>query len=263
MSDKIIEMRLRNRVAVVTGAGSGIGKAIAVLFAQEGARVVVVDIIEERAAETVNSIIKMGLEAIAIIADVSDAQSVDQLGKQTIDQYKNIDILINNAAYSAGDNILDIEEANWDANLNVTLKSVYLCSKAMLPIMIAQKRGVILNISSVNGVTGFGLMGYSAAKAGVNNLTQNLAIEYGKYNIRVNAICPGTVRTPVWENRLKSDPTLFDSFAKWYPLGRVGEPSDIAKAALFLVSDDASWITGTILVVDGGLTAGYYKILNE
>jgi NAD(P)-dependent dehydrogenase (short-subunit alcohol dehydrogenase family) len=254
-------MKLKDRVAIVTGGGRGIGEAIATLFAQEGARVVIVDINKECTTQVVKSITQMGKDAVAMIADVSDARAVDHIITQAIDQYKNIDILVNNVAYSAGDNILEIDEANWDANLDVTLKTVYLCSRSVLPYMMSQKRGVILNISSVNGITGFGLMGYSAAKAGINNLTQNLAQEFGKYNIRINAICPGAVRTPVWDDRYKADPTLFDGFAKQYPLGRVGEPLDIANAALFLVSDDASWITGTILVVDGGLTAGYSKIL--
>ncbi|MCB0183826.1 MAG: SDR family oxidoreductase, partial [Caldilineaceae bacterium] len=132
------------------------------------------------------------------------------------------------------------------------------CSKAVLPAMIEARRGAIVNIASVNGLTGLGEEGYSAAKAGVINLTQNMAIKYGRHNVRANVICPGTVQTPIWHERLKSDPAIFDKLAQWYPLGRVGQPEDIAKAALYLASDDAAWVTGTVLTVDGGLMAGSY-----
>jgi meso-butanediol dehydrogenase / (S,S)-butanediol dehydrogenase / diacetyl reductase len=129
-----------------------------------------------------------------------------------------------------------------------------------VPGMIERRRGVIINIASVNGLTGLGEEPYSAAKAGLLNLTQNMAIKYGQYNVRANAICPGTVRTPIWQERVEQDPEIFERLAAWYPLGRVGEPEDIAKAALFLASDDAAWITGAILNVDGGLMAGSYRM---
>lgn len=143
---------------------------------------------------------------------------------------------------------------------NVVLKGVYLCSKAVLPTMIEQKTGAIVNISSVNGLMGLSEEAYSAAKAGVINLTKNMALKYGQHNIRTNVICPGTIQTPIWQARLDNDPQIFDQLAAWYPLGRVGQPEDVAKAALFLASDDASWITGTVLTVDGGLTAGSYRM---
>src|SRR4051812_35865171 len=176
--------------------------------------------------------------------------------RQALNAYGRIDILVNNAGLSVGNDILTIDEATWDLNLNVVLKGVFLCSKEVLPGMIEQGRGVIINISSVNGLYGIGEEPYSAAKAGMINLTQNMAVKYGPKGVRVNCICPGSIDTPIWGERVKQDPTIFQNLAKWYPLRRIGQPEDVANASLFLASDDASWITGVIFPVDGGLTAG-------
>jgi NAD(P)-dependent dehydrogenase (short-subunit alcohol dehydrogenase family) len=184
------------------------------------------------------------------------------MAAQTLKSYGQIDILVNNASIAEGNDILEFDEDVWDANLDVVLKSVYLCAKAVVPAMINQGRGgAIVNIASVNALTALGHMAYSAAKAGVVNLTKNMAVYYGQYNIRVNAISPGTVRTPIWEPRVAVNPHIFEELAQWYPLGRVGEPEDVAKAALFLASDDAAWVTGETLVVDGGLLAGNYRMI--
>lgn len=253
-------MRLQDRVALITGGGSGIGQAIALLFAKEGATVVVVDRIEERAQTTVQMIQSAGGAALALAADVAQQNSVNTMATQAINQYGRVDILVNNAAIAEGDDILTFDEETWDRNLNIVLKGVYLCSKALLPPMIAQRRGAIVNIASVNGLTGLGEEAYSAAKAGVINLTKNMALKYGQFNVRANVICPGTIQTPIWGTVLQKDPQVFDRLAKWYPLGRVGQPEDIAKAALYLASDDAAWVTGTTLTVDGGLMAGSYRM---
>jgi NAD(P)-dependent dehydrogenase (short-subunit alcohol dehydrogenase family) len=138
-----------------------------------------------------------------------------------------------------------------------------LCSKAVLPAMIAQKNGAIVNIASVNGLTGLGEEAYSAAKAGVINLTQNMALKYGRFNVRANVICPGTIQTPIWQPQLEKDPQIFERLIPWYPLGRIGQPEDVARAALFLASDEAAWITGVTLPVDGGLMAGSYRMARE
>lgn len=197
----------------------------------------------------------MGRQVLAVTLDVTDSQAIQQMVAAVRDRFGQIDILVNNAAFSQGDDILTIDEATWDRNLDVVLKSVFLCSKAVLSTMIERRRGAIINIASVNGISTFGEEAYSAGKAGVINLTRNMATKYGQYHVRVNVICPGTIQTPLWQPRLEADPQLFEKLADWYPLGRVGQPEDVAQAALYLASDAASWVTGISLVVDGGLLA--------
>lgn len=256
-------MRLEDRVAVVTGGGSGIGQAIAQRFAREGASVVVADRFEARAQTTAQQITADGGSAVTVAVDVALAAPVAELAARAQAAYGRVDILVNNAAISEGDDILTIDEATWEHNLAIVLKGVYLCSKALLPGMIERRQGAIVNIASVNGLTGLGEEAYSAAKAGVINLTKNMALKYGQYNVRVNVICPGTIQTPIWEPILQKDPQTFARLAKWYPLGRVGQPADIANAALFLASDEAAWVTGSTLVVDGGLMAGNFRMGQE
>ena len=256
-------MRLPNTVALVTGGGSGIGRAIAERFAREGAQIVAADLKPERAEETAARIKAAGGDAIGIYVDVANAAAVAEMARRAVDAFGRVDVLVNNAGLSVGDDILDFDEAAWDLNLDVVLKGVYLCSRALLPGMLERRRGVILNIGSVNGLMGLGEAAYSAAKAGMVNLTQNMAISYGDRGVRVNCIAPGTIRTPIWAERVEKDPQVFDKLARWYPLGRVGEPEDVASAALFLASDEASWITGVVLPVDGGLTAGSYGMSRD
>ena len=253
-------MRLADQVVIVTGGGSGIGRAIALQFAAEGATIVAADLVPERAIETADLIKSSGGRAIGVAADVSKAADVSAMAVAATNAFARVDILVNNAGLSVGDTVLDFDEAAWDLNLDVVLKSVYLCSRSVLPDMIERGRGVILNIASVNGLRAVGEAAYSAAKAGMINLTANMAIHFGDKGIRVNCIAPGTIRTPIWGARVQRDPEVFEKVAKWYPLGRVGEPEDVAKAALFLCSDDAAWITGVTLPVDGGLTVGSYRL---
>ena len=249
-------MRLATRVALVTGGGSGIGQAIAMLFAQEGAKVAVADRYLERAESTADKIRATGGDALALKADVASQAEVNSMAERALATYGMVDTLVNNAGISLGSDILTIDEDVWDLNLAVVLKSVYLCSKAILPNMLASKQGAIINISSVNGLTGIGEEAYSAAKAAIINLTQNMAVRYGRQQVRVNVICPGTIQTPIWAERVAKEPDVFEKLSKWYPLGRVGQPEDVARAALFLASDEAAWITGATLNVDGGLMAG-------
>ncbi len=256
-------MQLSNRVALVTGGGSGIGRAICLRFAQEGATVVAVDLVLARAEETIGIVKAAGGSGLALQADVADDAAIHHAVQLALNAYSVVDILVNNAAISQGSDILTIDEATWDLNLAVVLKSVFLVSRAVLPSMLAQKRGAIVNISSVNGLTGIGEEPYSAAKAGVINLTKNLAVRYGSQGVRANVICPGTIQTPIWAERLKKEPGIFAKLEKWYPLGRVGQPEDVANAALFLASDQAAWITGAVLNVDGGLMAGTYRFSQE
>jgi NAD(P)-dependent dehydrogenase (short-subunit alcohol dehydrogenase family) len=177
-----------------------------------------------------------------------------------LDRFGRLDVLVNNAGVSLGDSVLDTDPATWDRNFAVVLKGAYHFTRAALPAMRERRRGVIVNVASVNGLLGLGEDAYSAAKAGLINFTQNLAVRYGADGIRANVICPGTVRTPIWRDTLARRPDVFERLAAWYPLGRVGEPDDVARAALFLASDDAAWITGAVLPVDGGLTAGLRRM---
>jgi NAD(P)-dependent dehydrogenase (short-subunit alcohol dehydrogenase family) len=252
-------MRFQDRVVVVTGSGSGIGRVMAQRFAAEGARVAVVDWHEERASEVAAEI----PQALAVRADVSSGADVAAMEAAVRSSLGAVDVLVNNAAVAEGDDVLAMDEATWEKDVAVVLKSVFVCSKAVLPAMIERRRGVIVNITSVNALSALGNEAYSAAKAGVINLTKGIAVRYGSFGVRCNAIAPGTIRTPIWQERVDRDPSVFERLVKWYPLGRVGEPEDIANAAMFLASDEASWITGTVLTVDGGLMAGNYRMTRE
>ena len=249
-------MRLQDRVAVITGGGSGIGQAIAYRFAKEGAAIIAADLIPERADTTAKAIQASGGRAIAVKADVAKEADVIAMIADAVRAFGKVDILVNNAGLSRGGDVTTISEEIWDLNLDIVLKGPFFCSKAVLPAMLERGSGVIINIASVNGLTGIGEEPYSAAKAGLINLTQNMAVRHGPKGVRVNAIAPGSIVTPIWNATVEKDPGVFDRLAKLYPLRRVGTPEDIANAAFFLASDEASWITGTTLVVDGGLTAG-------
>lgn len=249
-------MRFAEQTVIVTGGGGGIGQALCNRFATEGARVVVVDLIGERAQVVAQSITDDGGAAIALEADVSIATQVTETILSARNAFARIDVLVNNAASYEGDDPLAMDESTWDRDVDVSLKGPFLCSQAVLPHMIQQEHGVILNIASVNGLGAYRNEAYSAAKAGLINLTENLAVRYGPQGIRANAIAPGTIRTNAWTHRLEKNPSLFESLQGWYPLGRIGEPDDVARAACFLASNDAAWVTGVVLRVDGGLLAG-------
>jgi NAD(P)-dependent dehydrogenase (short-subunit alcohol dehydrogenase family) len=249
-------MRLENHVALITGGGSGIGRATTLRFAAEGAAVAVFDRHEGAAERVAAEIAAAGGDALAVPGDVTDLAALDAAVATAADRLGTVSILVANAAVSVGDDPLAIDEATWDRTVDIVLKGVFLSAKAVLPGMLAAGRGAIVTISSVNGQAGIGEEPYSAAKAGVINLTKNLATRYGSEGIRANCIAPGTIRTPIWQPRVDRDPEVFDRIGRWYPLGRVGEPEDIANAALFLASDEAAWVTGAVLNVDGGLMAG-------
>lgn len=252
-------MRLKQRVAIITGSGSGIGRAGAQLFAQEGARVVLADVSEEGGRETEKLIHEAGGDALFLQTDVSQSTQVERLVKTVIDRYRRLDILWNNAAAVKTSAEVDrpvheLPEAVWDLILNVTLKGVYLCSKYVLPYMMAARKGCIINTSSVDALVGQGgYDSYTAAKGGVLSLTRSMAVYYSRFNIRVNTICPGTILTPATEAWLGIPKvrSLFESLH----LTRIGRPEDIAKFGVYLASDDAEYITGAILPIDGGFTA--------
>jgi meso-butanediol dehydrogenase/(S,S)-butanediol dehydrogenase/diacetyl reductase len=246
--------RLDGKSAVVTGGGSGIGRAICRRFAAEGAAVVVVDVLGERAEEVASEI---GGQAVQ--CDVTAAADVARMAAAA----GRVDVLVNNAGGGKADDLRQIDEELWDAEVALNLKSAYLCSKAMLPGMIERGGGVIVSIASVNGIAFFANEPYSAAKAGLINLTRSMAARHGRDGIRAVAVAPATIRTPQWQERVDKEPAIFERLVRWYPLGRVGEPEDVAAAAAFLASDDASWITGEVLCVDGGLLAGNAQMARE
>jgi NAD(P)-dependent dehydrogenase (short-subunit alcohol dehydrogenase family) len=250
--------RFDGRVAIVTGAGSGIGRETARQLAAEGARVVVADRAGDRADEVAREI-----GAIGVRADVSVAEDVAAMAAAARDSFGPVDLLVNNAGFARGDDVLAIDEATWDEELAVDLKAAYLCARETLPDMIERRGGAIVNVATVNALAALGNEAYSAAKAGLVSLTQSLAVRYGRYGVRANAVAPGTVRTSAWRERLEKEPQVFEKLAAWYPLGRVGEPEDVAHAILFLASDAAAWITGVVLRVDGGLLAGSYRMSRE
>lgn len=249
-------MRLKNKTAIVTGAGRGIGKAIAIRFAQEGATVIVDDVNDTLGTATAAAITEAGGSATFINADVANADAAKRLIAATLAAYGKADILVNNAICSTA----DVLNNNWEANLAVALRGTNHCTEAVIPAMQKVGGGSIVNIASVNGLIGLqGIHAYSAAKGGVIALTRSMAIAHGKDNIRINCICPGTIQTEVWEPMLERNPKILEEITQWYPLGRIGQPIDIANAALFLASDEANFATGTVLVIDGGLTAGNHQ----
>ena len=256
-------MRFQSRVAIITGSGSGLGRVLAHRFAAEGAAVVVADVVEQRATTVADEISGAGGRSLAQTTDVTNAADVEAMVGAAREAFGPVEILVNNAAKATDADFLDVSEEAWDEDVAIALKGSFLCSQAVLGDMTENRSGVILNISSVNALAYFGNEAYSAAKAGILNLTRSLAVRYGPFGVRVNAIAPGTLRTPAWEQRRQKDPDVFDRVAKWYPLGRIGEPEDVAGAALFLASDEAAWISGTVLPIDGGLTAGNMEMARE
>jgi meso-butanediol dehydrogenase / (S,S)-butanediol dehydrogenase / diacetyl reductase len=255
-------MRLNGNVAIITGAGSGIGRATSEIFAREGAAVVVAELNEEQGNQVAQSITDQGGRAVAIPTDVTDSSAMNALVKEAIDRFGKVDTLVNNAGASFKQDLLKIDDADWQASLDLILTAPFYGARAVLPHMIERGSGSIINISSVRGLSGTGEEGYSAAKAGLINLTLNMAVRYGKHGVRTNAICPGTVKTGLTDG-LESMPEVAKRVAARHPLGRLGEPEDIAHACLYLASDEASWVTGAVIPVDGGLIAGPLAMMDE
>jgi NAD(P)-dependent dehydrogenase (short-subunit alcohol dehydrogenase family) len=248
--------RLAGKVALITGGGSGMGRATCALFAREGARVTVVDRAVDAGEETVGQIRDEGGEASFVAADVADAADVGRMVAATVGTYGRIDVLFNNAGIEGPSvNLLDYGDDNWSQVIAVNLTAVYLAMKAALPHMIEQGGGVILSTASVAGLVGLARSSaYSAAKAGVIGLTRTVALEYGPQNIRANCICPGFISTPMLGRVLGDRPE--SALERHAPLRRVGQADDIAHAALYLASDEAAYVTGVPFVVDGGFVAG-------
>lgn len=259
MAVKALKPRFKGKTVLVTGGGSGIGEQTALAFAREGAAVAVNDIAPRKAAATVRKIERSGGKAIAVPGDVSDADAAAAVIATVLARFRKLDILCNNAGIGVTGTVLETAEEDWDALMRVNVKAMFLLSRAALPAMIARRRGVIVNTSSIAGVAAVrDRAAYTASKHAVVGLTRAMALDHVGQGIRVNCICPGTTMTP-WVtqriNETKDPKATLAAMTARQPMGRLGTPAEIAAGILYLASDDASFATGTALVVDGGFTA--------
>jgi NAD(P)-dependent dehydrogenase (short-subunit alcohol dehydrogenase family) len=247
-------MRLENKAAIITGAGSGIGQAIALIFSEEGAKVVVADLNEERGEETVNQIKEKGGEAIFVKTDVSNSEDINKMVETCLNNFSQVDILVNNAGIHKSLPLTETSEEDWDKILKINLKGVFLGSKRVIPEMLKQGKGKIINTASIAGLVGFEKSSaYCAAKGGVISLTKEMALEYASKKININCVAPGVIKTSMTKEMLNNS-EVKENLSKSTPYPRLGEPEDIAYAALYLASDESDFVTGETLVVDGGWT---------
>jgi NAD(P)-dependent dehydrogenase (short-subunit alcohol dehydrogenase family) len=249
-------MKLNNSVAIVTGGGQGIGRAISLLLAKNGADVVIADIDVQTATNVADKIKSLGRQANALKCDVSNSQQVKRFVSETLKSFGKIDILVNNAGIPSNVPSIELTEAEWDSVIDINLKGTFLFSQVVGRQMIRQRRGKIVNLSSLAGHRGAPcLAAYSASKGGIIQLTQVLAVEWGKYNINVNAVSPGMTTTPLFENMEKKNPNLLKDRLRSIPLKRANSPEDVAKTVLFLASPESDNISGQVIIVDGGICA--------
>ena len=249
-------MRLKGKVAIVTGAGSGIGETTALTFAKEGAKVTVADVVDSAGNDTVEQVRAAGGDAIYVRTDVTSADAVQSMVHTTIDSYGRLDVLFNNAGIAMRLAVADLPEEDWDRCININLKGAYLGSKYAIPAMITNGGGSIINTASIYGIVGGpNRAAYVASKGGIVNLTRGMALDYADSNIRVNCICPGYTDTPIIQNIVET-PAKYKSLVDQHPMGRLAKPSDIAYGALYLASDESAFVTGIALPIDGGYTAG-------
>jgi len=248
---------LKGKTVVITGSGRSIGREMAIRIAAEGASVALLEINRENLEEVRSTIAAAGGDVQAYEIDLgSESQIIETILKVEKD-FGKIDCLINNAMVHEAEDLLNTTLEVWNKSIQITLTAAFLCIRQVLPAMIKRKNGSIINIGTVNAKAMIGSDSYSAAKAGVHALTRTAAVRYGVDGIRCNTIVPGTIATAAWQERVDRNPNVFEDLKPWYPLGRVGTPKDIADAAIFLISEDSQWISGSELVVDGGLLAGY------
>ena len=246
------------KTVAITGAAGGIGQWLCRFFGREGATIAALD-----RNETVNELAQaLGKEGIAAKAAVADIASADAV-KAAFESFGDVHLLVNNAGVSRHPTLAVTDPKGWEADMAANLNGAYACAHAVLPQMVARRSGNIVNVGSVNGLTALGDPAYSAAKAGMIAMTKALALEYGRYGIRANCVLPGTVRTPLWDARKAKDANVLKQLERWYPLGRIVEPEEVARVIAFLASDAASAVTGVALPVDCGLTAGNIVMARE
>ena len=256
-------MRLKSKTAIITGGGTGIGKASAVLFAKEGANVVICGRRKQKLKEVETAVTKeLGLKekdperVLSISCDVSKQDDVNKLINKSIKQFRKIDILLNNAGVFGGSSVVHKHTlSDWEKVINTNLKGMFLLAKKVIPKMISGGGGSIINVASILGMVAIPeASAYNASKGGVIMFTRSIAVEYGRHNIRANSICPGVVETPMTQGLL-ADKKISSALLNLYPMGKFGKPEDIAYGCLYLASDESSWVTGTTLTIDGGYTA--------
>ena len=250
-------MRLDGKVAIITGAGSGIGRASTLLFAGEGARVVACDIDREAGERTVDDVRKDGGEAVYVKADVSDSAEVQALMRSCVDRYAALDVLFNCAAVSLSREdcpVGDLDEDIWDTTIRINLTGTFLCCKHAVPIMVENRTGSIINVISRACLVSSHLHAYSASKAGVLSLTKNIAVSYAPHNVRANAISPGGIDTPM-SLPVRDTPETAEAYLRSLPLNRMAQPVEVGRLALYLASDESPHVTGTVIPIDGGASA--------
>jgi NAD(P)-dependent dehydrogenase (short-subunit alcohol dehydrogenase family) len=246
------------KTIAITGAAGGIGQWLCRFFGEEGATIAALDR-SEKVLNLPETLGKDGISVKAAAADIADAEAV----ARAFAGFGDVHILINNAGISRHPTLSRTDPAGWEEDMAANLNGAFTCAHAVLPQMAARRAGNIVNVGSVNGVAALGDPAYSAAKAGMISLTRSIAQEYGRYGIRANIVLPGTVRTPIWDERKAKDPNVLKILERWYPLGRIVEPEEVARVIAFLASDLASAVTGAAIPVDCGLTAGNIVMTRE
>ena len=250
-----MESNFKNKVVIITGGSYGIGRATAIAFSKKGAKVVIADWMEDQ--ESINQIKSTGAEALFIKCDVSKAEDVHLMVQKTIETFGQLDYAFNNAGIEGiKGSTMDCSEENWDKTLAVNLKGVWLCMKYQLPELLKQGKGAIVNCASIAGMIGYpDLPAYVASKHGIIGLTKTAALEFAKSNIRINAVCPGVIKTPIIDRLTGHKKEAEDQYASMEPIGRLGTPDEVANAVLWLCSDESSFVTGHAMAVDGGWLA--------